>query len=474
MSSDASLPADLAVRVDGVGKRYDLFDRPSDQLRQYVLPRLRRLAGLAPRRYGREFWALRDVSFEVRRGEAFGIVGRNGSGKSTLLQIVTGVLAPTEGVVAVNGRVAALLELGSGFNPEFSGRENVYLNGALLGLSRADIDRRFDAIAAFADIGEHLDQPVRSYSSGMVVRLAVAVQTQVEPDVLIIDEALAVGDALFQKRCFRQVERMLDRGCSLLFVSHEQELVRSLTTRAVFLNHGSVRAYGSSADVVFAYREFLQAEEEQAFQRAAQQQALEAQSAEMSPAGASPTDPASVAAAPVPGRSYGNYDVRIDRVEVLGGDGRPTVRLSVGDAMAIAVHCTTRVDIENLNVAFRLRGKEGVKVTTWGTLNEDMALFDTAPDQAFWSRRFRAGESFTVTFAGTCRLSANLYEVEAVVAREYDRYYRNQRILHWVDAAAHFTVVLREREYVFDGVVDLGLRSRAASVQCPPVAETAS
>jgi lipopolysaccharide transport system ATP-binding protein len=435
------MSSELAVRVENVSKRYDLYARPSDQLRQYILPRLQRLAGRAPKQYFREFWALSDVSLEVRKGEAFGVVGRNGSGKSTLLQIITGVLSPTTGTVAIDGRVGALLELGSGFNPEFTGRENVYLNGALLGLSRAEIDRRFDAIASFADIGDHLEQPVKSYSSGMVVRLAVAVQTQVEPDILIIDEALAVGDALFQKRCFRQIERMLDNGCSLLFVSHDQEIVRSLTSRAVFLHEGRVRKYGASADVVFAYREFLQQQEDLAFQRA-----TSAQQAEV--------------AAGQARKSFGSLDVQVVGVTVRDGAGQPRQTLVVGEPMSIAIECIAHVDIENLNIAYRLRSKEGVKVTTWGTLNEDMALFRSTPEKAFWSRRFRAGERFTVCFEGPCTLAANLYEVEAVAAREHDRYYRNQQVLHWLDEAAHFNVLLREQEYVFDGLADIGLRSR--------------
>lgn len=437
------MSSDIAVRVDDVSKRYDLYARPSDQLKQYLLPRLQRAAGMQPRTYFHEFWALRNVSLEVKKGEPFGIVGRNGSGKSTLLQIITGVLSPTSGTVFTEGRVAALLELGSGFNPEFTGRENVYLNAALLGFAREEIDRRFDAIAAFADIGEHLDQPLKTYSSGMVVRLAVAVQTQVEPDILVIDEALAVGDALFQKRCYRQIDRMLDRGCALLFVSHEQEVVRSLTRRAVFLDGGTVQASGASADVVFAYREYLQQQDELAFQAGARLAAAQR-----------------LPASPPAGASFGNFDVQILEVRVLGAGGQPTESLQVGEEMSISVRCLCNADAQNLNVAFRIRNKEGTKVTTWGTLNEDMPLFPETPEDAFWSRSFRAGEEFTVEFAGRCRLGANLYELEVVVAREYDRYYREQRILHWMDEAAHFSVVLREREYVFDGIADLCLRSR--------------
>jgi lipopolysaccharide transport system ATP-binding protein len=248
---------DLAIKVENVSMQFEMYARPSDQLKQYLLPRLQRSVGLLPRQYFQPFVALDNISFEVKKGESVGIIGRNGSGKSTLLQIITGTLSPTSGQVRTHGRIAALLELGSGFNPEFTGRENVYLNGALLGLSREQIDARFDAIAAFADIGSHLDQPVKTYSSGMLVRLAFAVQVQVEPDILIVDEALAVGDALFQKRCFQQLEKLVSNGTSLLFVSHDQEIVRTITNRAILIHKGSVISSGASATVVRDYRKLL-------------------------------------------------------------------------------------------------------------------------------------------------------------------------------------------------------------------------
>lgn len=431
---------DIAITVAGVSKRYEIYDAPRDQLKQFLLPRVQRLVGKTPKQYFREFWALSDVSFEVKKGEAFGIIGRNGSGKSTLLQIITGTLSPTAGEVSTSGRLAALLELGSGFNYEFTGRENVYMNGALLGLDRAQIDRKFDAIAAFADIGDHLDQPIKTYSSGMVLRLAIAVQTQVEPDILIVDEALAVGDALFQKRCYRQIEKLLDNGCTLLFVSHDQEIVRTLTTKAIFLNGGRSVKYGDTTDVLFSYREFLQQQEEAAFldlqHRTTRQLASES-----------------------PRKAYGNRDVEIVDVQVLAANGARQNAFYAGDEMAIVIECICHTAIENLNVAFRVLTKEGVKVTTWGTLNEDMQKYDVCLEDTLWNKRFAKGDKFKVRFQGNCKLGANLYEVQAVVAQEHDRYYANQHVLHWLDEAAHFTVVLRNKEYVFDGVCDIGFRS---------------
>jgi lipopolysaccharide transport system ATP-binding protein len=198
MSSDVA-----AIRVNNLSKCYHIYDRPPDRLKQFVLPKLQQLVGRSPRPFYREFWALKDVSFEVNRGETVGVIGRNGSGKSTLLQLICGTLYTTSGSVETNGRVAALLELGSGFNPEFTGRENVYMNGSVLGLTKGEIDDRFDDIAAFADIGEFLEHPIKTYSTGMYTRLAFAVIAHVSAEILVIDEALAVGDAFFVQKCMR-------------------------------------------------------------------------------------------------------------------------------------------------------------------------------------------------------------------------------------------------------------------------------
>jgi len=237
---------DIAIRVSSLSKCYHIYDKPADRLKQTLLR--------GRRQYYREFWALKDVSFEVRRGEAVGIIGRNGSGKSTLLQLITGTIRPTTGEIEANGRIAALLELGSGFNPDFTGRENVYLNGALLGLTTEEINNRFDAITAFADIGQYIDQPVKTYSSGMLVRLAFAVQVQIEPDILIVDEALAVGDALFQKRCFQQIEKLVSNGTSLLFVSHDLDVVRLMCDRVMVLYLGRVAEIGPVGEALSAPR----------------------------------------------------------------------------------------------------------------------------------------------------------------------------------------------------------------------------
>jgi lipopolysaccharide transport system ATP-binding protein len=247
----------LAIRVRHVGKSYSIYDRPQDRLKRAMFARLGRwLPGFADRAHqaATEFHALNDVSLEIARGQTVGVIGRNGSGKSTLLQIICGTLAPTTGDVQVHGRVAALLELGAGFNPEFTGRENVYLNAALLGLTRKQIDERLDAIFKFADIGEFVDQPVKKYSSGMYVRLAFAVLAHVDADVLIIDEALAVGDAFFTQKCMRFLRSFMEHG-TVLFVSHDTNAVINLCERVVWLDKGTVQAAGPAKEICEQYLE---------------------------------------------------------------------------------------------------------------------------------------------------------------------------------------------------------------------------
>jgi lipopolysaccharide transport system ATP-binding protein len=244
--------SDIAIRVQGIAKCYQIYNRPGDRLKQFIVPRLKRLLGKKPAAYFNEFWALKDISFEVKRGETLGIIGRNGSGKSTLLQIICGTLSPTSGSVQTNGRVAALLELGSGFNPEFTGRENVYLNAAVLGLTKAEVDARFDDIVVFADIGQFIEQPVKSYSSGMMLRLAFAVIAHVDADILIVDEALAVGDAFFTQKCMRFLREFMVNG-TILFVSHDTASVKSLCNTAIWLDKGRLLEIGTPKDVSEMY-----------------------------------------------------------------------------------------------------------------------------------------------------------------------------------------------------------------------------
>lgn len=245
------MSSEHAIVVSGLSKCFHIYNTPRDRLLQ-MLARGRR-------QYYREFWALRDVSFTIGKGETVGIVGRNGSGKSTLLQLICGTLNPTAGEIHSHGRIAALLELGSGFNPEFSGRENVYMNAAVLGLSREETDVRFAEIEAFAEIGEFIDQPVKTYSSGMMVRLAFAVAINVDPQILIVDEALAVGDELFQRKCFARIEAIKKSGATILFVSHAGGTVIELCDRAILLDAGEKLTEGAPKLVIGQYQKLLYA-----------------------------------------------------------------------------------------------------------------------------------------------------------------------------------------------------------------------
>lgn len=251
------MPNDVAIRVTNVSKHYLMFRKPEDRLRQMIIPKVQRFFGRKPSQHYVDFAAVHDVSFEVRRGQTVGIIGRNGSGKSTLLQMVCGTLSPSSGTVEVHGRIAALLELGSGFNPEFTGRENVYLNAAILGLSRDETDARFANIAKFADIDQFLDQPVKTYSSGMQVRLAFAVAINVDPDILIVDEALAVGDEAFQRKCYAKIESLRQEGATILFVSHGAETIVTLCDYAMLMDRGEKILEGKPKRIVNQYQKLV-------------------------------------------------------------------------------------------------------------------------------------------------------------------------------------------------------------------------
>lgn len=253
------MSSEIAIKVQNFSKCYQIYNQPHDRLKQSLYPRLQRLAGKQPTQYYREFWALKDVSFEIKKGETVGIIGRNGSGKSTLLQMICGTLNPTSGSIQTHGRIAALLELGSGFNPEFTGRENVYMNAAVLGLSKEETDARFDDIVAFADIADFIEQSVKTYSSGMVVRLAFAVAINVDPQILVVDEALAVGDELFQRKCFSRIQAIKDGGATVLFVSHSATHIIELCDRAILIDSGEKLVEGVPKFIVSQYQKLLYA-----------------------------------------------------------------------------------------------------------------------------------------------------------------------------------------------------------------------
>ena len=243
-----------AIKVSHLTKVYKLYEKPIDRLKESLHP--------LKKQYHKDFYALNDVSFEIKKGETVGIIGKNGAGKSTLLKIITGVLTPSSGHVHVNGRIASLLELGAGFNPEYTGIENIYLQGTLMGYSKEEMEVKIDEILAFADIGDFVHQPVKSYSSGMFARLAFAVAINVEPDILIVDEALSVGDANFQLKCLNRMNELRISGVTILFVSHDTYSVKALCNRALFIKNGVMQAYGTSIDVVHLYQLYLDEQSE--------------------------------------------------------------------------------------------------------------------------------------------------------------------------------------------------------------------
>jgi ABC-type polysaccharide/polyol phosphate transport system ATPase subunit len=240
---------DIAIKVENLTKVYHLYDKPQDRLKEALNP--------FKKSYHHDFYAMEKVSFEIKKGETVGILGRNGAGKSTLLKMITGVLTPTSGSIEVNGKIASLLELGAGFNPEMTGIENIYLNGTLMGFTKEEMDKKIDNIIAFADIGEFIYQPAKMYSSGMYARLAFAVSINVEPDILIVDEALSVGDEKFQRKCYAKIENLAQDGCTILFVTHSTSLLESICTSGLLFVNGKLTAYGESKHVVETYRELL-------------------------------------------------------------------------------------------------------------------------------------------------------------------------------------------------------------------------
>ena len=298
LAATKARPSDVAIAARNLGKVYHIYDRPADRLKQ-ALFRWRKT-------YFKEFWAVKGANFDVRRSETVGILGRNGAGKSTLLQMISGVLAPSTGEVRVSGRIVPLLELGSGFNPEFTGRENVYLYGAILGLSKDQIDAKFESIAKFADIGMFIDQPLKTYSSGMHGRLAFSVASHVDPDILIVDEILAVGDAAFKSKCTKVFHRLRDNGCTILLVAHDPYLIKTFCSQALYLSKGEQIAFGAADVVADKYQK-------------------EIESAQMA-------DKTFESEMPEAEHDLTGLNLfTIPTVELLGPDGRPTDRLRTGD-----------------------------------------------------------------------------------------------------------------------------------------------
>lgn len=350
------------IEFQGVSKSYSIYDSPGDRLKELITPR-RFL-------FHRDFWALRDISFEIPAGETFCIVGENGSGKSTLLQMIAGILHPTSGTVRVSGRVAALLELGSGFNPEFSGRDNVYLNGAILGLSTREIDSKFQQIEDFAEIGDFIDQPVKTYSSGMVVRLAFAVAIHVDPEILLVDEALAVGDIYFRQRCMRKVHELRGRGVTILFVSHSTGDVKAIADRVMWLDHGRRMDIGDPERVVSKYLAAM-------VEKDSTYLTLKPQSERPAPAGSHAPEIAD--RIPNIDHRYGDGRAEILGVALLDAYGRPVGLLEPCSRVVVRISVRAREYVPLPIVGFMMRNHLGVDFSGTNTSREGYELPPLTP-----------------------------------------------------------------------------------------------
>lgn len=417
IGDDVSLRTEVmsvALRAEGISKQYRIYNHPSDRLKETVTRgRLKR---------HKEFWALRDVSFTLERGTTTGIIGPNGSGKSTLLQIVTGTLEPTHGNVHYEGRVSALLELGAGFNLEFTGLENVYLNGSLQGLSRAEVDALLPEIKRFAEIGDFLNQPVKTYSSGMFVRLAFATAISTNPDLLIVDEALSVGDAVFQHRCLRRIKQMQENGATILFVSHDPGAIRALCSHALLLNGGRVVSQGKPADVLNLYQKLIM-EREQAYDDAAPSDAANTAEADKNQIAAL------LAGEPAPAPlqysfRHGDHSAEILSAELLHeGRACPDI-IESGTSLTVRVRVRCHQNLDDLLCGFLIRNKHGVNAYGANTDQKGVTF-----------NNLQRGEIVEVTFSFDCWLGTDAYSV-SFAAHSADGVSYD-----WLDGVVFFRVV---------------------------------
>ncbi len=358
-----------AVTVENISKNYRIYPRPSSRLKELIFRK---------RQLHRDFWALKDVSFEVKQGCTFGIIGENGSGKSTLLQIIAGTLTPTEGRVGLCGRVAALLELGAGFNPEFTGRENTFLNAAILGLSREEITRKLPEIERFAEIGSFIDQPVKTYSSGMYVRLAFAISINVEPEILLVDESLAVGDVYFQQRCMRRIRQMREEGKTILLVSHDVAAVKNLCESALWLEHGRIKEQGVPDNVVARYLAALTlrrdpyAKEKNSKDPESQVDSNEGVSADLV-----------VRTLPNVDDRWGNGDARVLGIQLLDQAGREPQSVYHGDVVTVRVSVRFDRPVEAPVIGINLRNRLGEEISGSNTSVENLRLPPAEPNQVY-------------------------------------------------------------------------------------------
>ena len=419
-----------ALRVENISKQYRIYAKPGDRLKESLTRgRMKR---------HREFWALRDVSFEIEKGTTTGIIGPNGSGKSTLLQIITGTLEPTHGSVWYDGRIAALLELGAGFNPEFTGIENVFMNASLMGFTRAQTEALLPEIERFAEIGDFIHQPVKTYSSGMYVRLAFSIATSASPDILIVDEALAVGDAIFHHRCTRRLNEMQEAGVTLLLVSHDPAAVRALCSRAILLSEGRMEAEGDPQDVLNRYQKIIMARENK----------YESAVAAAHDAGASAEEQVEEELARL---SYtfrhGDGTAEVLRVDLLNASGQPLKLVESGEPVRVRMRVRFHAEIDDAIFGFLIRNRHGINI--YGT-NTQLQQVDVGPIQP--------EEIVEVTFAMNGSLAPDSYSIAVAAhspaAISFD----------WIDGVVFFHVM---SAVPMEGVINLEATATARKLSQP-------
>ena len=406
----------ISIKAENLGKVYKLFSSPFDRVKETFDP-LRR-------KYHQRFQALTDITFEINKGDTVGVIGRNGSGKSTLLQLICGILQPTSGSVVKIGRIAALLELGAGFNPEFSGRENVFLNGSILGMARKEMEDCFDDIVEFADIGEFIDQPVKTYSSGMYVRLAFAVAINVNPEILIVDEALSVGDTLFQSKCFAKFREFQQKGITIIFVTHSIDLIVRYCKKVVLLDKGSMIAYGTPQDVIDQYNKLIldyshsRKHTDPSFCDLEQHYtAGEEQAVDISPFHLNPEE-----------NRYGNGKATINTVGIYTSDDQPAQALKQMDDYEFRFRIVFHDSISNPVIAYIVKDVQGMDVTGTNTLFQHLETGD-----------FEPGDVLQVSFTHKMTLSGGGYILSCGCAGyeegEYVVYERRYDVLAFEVAA---------------------------------------
>jgi ABC-type polysaccharide/polyol phosphate transport system ATPase subunit len=426
-----------ALRVERVSKRYRIYERPNDRLKEM----------LTRGRWKRhqEFWALKDVTFEIEAGTTTGIIGPNGSGKSTLLQIMTGTLEPTHGSVWHEGRIAALLELGSGFNTEFTGVENVFMNAALMGFSRSETEALLPEIERFAEIGAFIHQPVKTYSSGMYVRLAFSVAISASPQILIIDEALSVGDAVFQHRCMRRLKEMQESGVTIFFVSHDLGAIRALCSEAILLHAGHMVAQGKPTAVLSQYQKLIMAREKAYDKKQPPTDAIATTQEIAEVLGETPRLQCSY--------RHGDGSAEVVRVELLDSTYRPITLVETGEAVTIRMYVRFSTDVDDPVFGFLLRNRHGIHLFGTNTDLQQMRLGSV-----------RRGEVIEVSFLFNCWLAPDSYSVTVAV------HSRNAISYDWLDGVLLFQVV---SPVAMEGVANLNASASVRRFDLPVTEENA-